>query len=588
MSKFFSDEIIEQVKDANDIVSVISEHISLKKKGKNYWGCCPFHNEKTPSFSVTPEKGFFYCFGCRESGNVISFLMKYDNLTFPEAIERLANRANIALPERNVSTAERKRMAHKELLYEVNELAATFFHNCLIKTELGKEGLEYLLRRGLTMDTIEKFRLGFAPDGWDKLYHAFTGRGIDANVLVELGLCRKNEQQKIYDYYRKRVMFPIMDAKGHVLGFGGRVLDDSNPKYLNSPESEIFNKGHLLFAFNQSYRTIRERKQAILVEGYMDVLSAHNAGITNVVASLGTAYTKDHGRLLMRQAEEIVLAYDMDGAGRTAAKRAIELLQNTEFSVKVLSMPDGKDPDEYIKNHGAQAWQELVDAAPSDFEFLLNESLIHHDTNSPEGKRAVLEELFPFIAENESQVRREEYLKALALPLWMDVSTILTYFRQFARQGKVEVKQQVQAPKQETFTDEEELLYWAGRDKDIYALVHQYISEEDLTNPFNITYYKGIGKIVESGEELSEVALEAQLDIESWHLFGKWSVLIEREMREDILHGLIRSVRLKSLRNQYKEHSRLADQLSRSNDPRFIEELRICQDLQELIKQWSA
>ena len=183
---------------------------------------------------------------------------------------------------------------------------------------------------------------------------------------------------------------------------------------------------------------------------------------------------------------------------------------------------------------------------------------------------------------------REEYLKALALPLWMDVSTILTYFRQFARQGKVEVKQQVQAPKQETFTDEEELLYWAGRDKDIYALVHQYISEEDLTNPFNITYYKGIGKIVESGEELSEVALEAQLDIESWHLFGKWSVLIEREMREDILHGLIRSVRLKSLRNQYKEHSRLADQLSRSNDPRFIEELRICQDLQELIKQWSA
>ena len=320
----------------------------------------------------------------------------------------------------------------------------------------------------------------------------------------------------------------------------------------------------------------------------MDVLSAHNAGITNVVASLGTAYTKDHGRLLMRQAEEIVLAYDMDGAGRTAAKRAIELLQNTEFSVKVLSMPDGKDPDEYIKNHGAQAWQELVDAAPSDFEFLLNESLIHHDTNLPEGKRAVLEELFPFIAGHESQVRREEYLKALALPLWMDVSTILTYFRQFARQGKVEVKQQVQAPKQETFTDEEELLYWAGRDKDIYALVHQYISEEDLTNPFNITYYKGIGKIVESGEELSEVALEAQLDIESWHLFGKWSVLIEREMREDILHGLIRSVRLKSLRNQYKEHSRLADQLSRSNDPRFIEELRICQDLQELIKQWSA
>ena len=587
MSKFFNDDIIEQVKNANDIVSVISEHIPLKKKGKNYWGCCPFHNEKTPSFSVTPEKGFFYCFGCRESGNVISFLMKYDNLTFPEAIERLATRANIALPERTVSSAERKRMARLESMYEVNELATNFFHNCLVKTELGKEGLDYLLKRGLSMETITKFRLGFAPDGWDKLYTAFTGRGVDSNVLLELGLCRKNEQGKIYDYFRKRVMFPIMDGKGRVLGFGGRVLDDSNPKYLNSPETEIFNKGHLLFAFYQSYRTIREKKQAVLVEGYMDVLSCHNVGITNVVASLGTAYTKDHGRLLMRQAEEVVLAYDMDGAGRTAAKRAIELLQNTEFSVKVVSMPDGKDPDDFIKNHGPQAWQELVDTSPRDFEFLLNESLSLHDTNSVEGKRAVLADIFPFIAGHESQVQRDEYLKALALPLWLDVSTIITYFRQFLRQGNIELKEQAIHMPKETFTDEEELLYWVGKDTDIYALVSQYIGVEDFTHPMYSAYYEKIGALVANGESLSDVLLEESLDAESWHMFGKWSVLIEREMNEELLHSLIRSVRLKSLRNQYKEHSRLADQLSRSNDPRFIEELRMCQDLQELIKQWS-
>ena len=587
MSKFFSEDIIEQVKNANDIVSVISEHIPLKKKGKNYWGCCPFHNEKTPSFSVTPEKGFFYCFGCRESGNVISFLMKYDNLTFPEAIERLAGRANIQLPERSVSSAERQRMAKHESMYEINELATNFFHHCLVNTEMGKEGLDYLLRRGLSRETIEKFRLGFAPDAWDGLYSTFTKRGIHPNLLLELGLCRKSEQNKIYDYFRKRVMFPIMDGKGRVLGFGGRVLDDSNPKYLNSPETDIFNKGHLLFAFHQSYRSIREQKQAILVEGYMDVLSCHNAGVTNVVASLGTAYTKDHGRLLMRQAEEIVLAYDMDGAGRTAAKRAIELLQNTEFSVKVLSMPDGKDPDEYIKNHGPQAWQELVDTAPSDFDFLLNESLIRHDTNSTEGKRAVLEDIFPFIARHESQVRREEYLKALGLPLWMDMSTIIAHFRQFLRQGKVEVNRQATKMPKETFTDEEELLYWMGTSNEVFALVNQYIGAEDFTNDHNKAFYEAITGIVEGGGHLSDTVLEESLDKTLWDTFGKWSVLIEHELQEELLHGLIKSVRLKFLRHQYKEHSRLADQLSRANDPRFIEELRICQELQALIQQWS-
>ena len=351
MSRHFDNDLIERIKEANDIVAVISEHVALKKKGKNYWGCCPFHNEKTPSFSVTPEKGFFYCFGCHASGNAINFLMRYENLTFPEALERLAARANIPLPAAELSNEERRRSAHRQELYEVNQLATTFFHNCLTKTEMGKTGLTYLRNRGLSDETIARFQLGFAPDSWDRLYRAFTERGISPGLLVETGLCRQGNNGRVYDYFRNRVMFPICDGKGRVVGFGGRVLDDSTPKYLNSPENVIFNKGHLLFAFDKAYRAIREKRQAILVEGYMDVISAHNRGVTNVVASLGTAYTKDHGRLLLRQAEEVVLAYDMDGAGQKAARRAIELLQNTEFKVRVVAMPDGKDPDDYVRNH---------------------------------------------------------------------------------------------------------------------------------------------------------------------------------------------------------------------------------------------
>lgn len=266
LSRYFDNELIAQIKDANDIVSVVSEHVALKKKGQNYWGCCPFHNEKTASFSVSPEKGFYYCFGCRASGNSIKFLMEIEHLTFPEALEKLANRANIALPEQELSPQQRARELHRKKLYEANELAASFFHNCLTQTSLGKVGLEYLKKRGLTKETIDNFRLGFAPEGWDRLYKAFRERGIEDSVLLELNLARKNSEGRAYDFFRNRVMFPIMDGKGRVVGFGGRVMDDSSPKYLNSPESPIFDKGKLLFAFDKAYKSIRETKQAILVE----------------------------------------------------------------------------------------------------------------------------------------------------------------------------------------------------------------------------------------------------------------------------------------------------------------------------------
>ncbi len=523
MSRYFENELIEQIKDANDIVSVISEHVALKKRGKNYWGCCPFHNEKTPSFSVAPEKGFYYCFGCHASGNVIKFLMELEHLSFVEVLERLANRANIPLPEAKLSPEQRARDERRKKLYEASELAATFFHNCLTQTSIGKVGLD------------------------------------------------------------------IMDGKGRVVAFGGRVMDDSTPKYLNSPESAIFEKGKLLFAFDKAYKSIRQERQAILVEGYMDVISAHNHGVTNVVASLGTAYTRDHGHILMRQADEIVLAYDMDGAGRQAAARAIELLQNTDFKVRVLAMPDGKDPDDYVRNHGGQAFKDLVAKAVKPLDYLLSESLIKHDTNDTEGKQAVLADVFPYIANIDSQTQRDDALKTLALPLWLDNSSIFRYFRDYVKKGQIELVDTASAPlptQDLPKGDAEKLLSLAFTDGEVLQHMMSYLPLED----FEKIEYRGIIEkiftLFKQEGRLDDTTIQSVLSPSEYDIYSRLIVMSDDEYKVQV-PGLIRKIRLHSLREQYKAHSIMADQLKRAGDSTFISELHKCQEIQNLIREWS-
>lgn len=590
MARYFDTELIEKIKDANDIVSVISEHVPLRKKGKTYWGCCPFHNEKTPSFSVTPEKGFYYCFGCGAAGNAINFLMNYEHCTFPEALEKLANRANIPLPVADMSKEQRERNEYRHKLYEINELASNFFHNCLTQTSLGKPGLDYLLNRGLTMETIKKFKLGFAPNSWDKLYRSFIERHIQESYLLELGLCRKGSGGKVYDYFRNRVMFPIMDGRGRVVAFGGRVLDDSTPKYLNSPETSIFSKGHVLFAFDKAYPTIRSTKQAILVEGYMDVISAHNVGITNVVASLGTAYTKDHGKLLLRQAEEIILAYDMDGAGQKAAKRAMELLVNTDFKVRVLAMPDGKDPDDYCRHHGKEAFKKLVEQAVTPFEFLLNDSLIRHDSTDPLEKQAILEEMFTYISHVESSVERDNLLHALALPLWLDTNTVYRYFKNYLKKGNLLT--QSNSPPTSMYTmssiqEEDLIVAMAIHTIQAWKDIMQYVPLEDFSNPLHREILTIIGDYIKDKGSYTSRELENVFEAEAKQEYMRLMVISDNAYSKDILYQLLRAVRLRSLREQYKSHSMLADQLSRSGDMNFINELKECQKLQDIIKEWS-
>lgn len=356
-----SEEILEKIKSQNDIVDVISERVRLKKAGRNFTGLCPFHNEKTPSFSVSQEKQIFKCFGCGEAGNVISFVMKDKNLSFIEAVKYLAARANIPLEFGNGPRS--KSAQKKDLLYKVNVEAAKFFFSNLMNNQKAKE---YFLNRGIKEETIKKFGLGYANDSWNNLMFYLRRKGISDEVLEEAGLISVNKEKGTkYDRFRNRVMFPVFDYQGKVIGFGGRVLDDSKPKYLNSPETLVFQKGTNLYGLNFALKHNMSERYFVIVEGYMDLISLHQQGITNVVASLGTALTINQARLLKRYADKVVISYDADVAGQMATLRGLEILRTAGFDVRVLSIPQGKDPDEYVRSNGKDAFLRLINnAAP--------------------------------------------------------------------------------------------------------------------------------------------------------------------------------------------------------------------------------
>ena len=354
-----SEEILEKIKSQNDIVDVISERVRLRKSGRNFTGLCPFHNEKTPSFSVSQEKQIYKCFGCGEAGNVISFVMKEKNLPFIEAVKYLANRANIPLEMNN---GEKSKSAKKmDLLYRVNVEAAKFFFSNLMNNQNAKE---YFLNRGIKEETIKKFGLGFANDSWNSLMFYLRKKGINDVLLEEAGLISVNKEKgRKYDRFRNRVMFPVFDYQGRVIGFGGRVLDDSKPKYLNSPETLVFQKGTNLYGLNFALKHNMSERYFVIVEGYMDLISLHQYGITNVVASLGTALTINQARLLKRYADKVIISYDADMAGQMATLRGLEILRTAGFDVRVLNIPQGKDPDEYVRSNGKEAFLKLINSA---------------------------------------------------------------------------------------------------------------------------------------------------------------------------------------------------------------------------------
>lgn len=373
-----SEEIIQKVKDSSDIVDIISESVKLKKSGRNYIGLCPFHHEKTPSFSVSQDKQIFRCFGCGEGGNVITFIMKYKNLDFVESVKLLAERSNIEIETENSIESKNKQLYEKA--YKINVEAARFFYSQL---KQNKNALSYFLNRGISENTIRKFGLGYAPDGWSNLIRFLKYKGYTELDMLNAGLIIKSEKGTFYDRFRNRVMFPVFDYRGKVIGFGGRVLDDSKPKYLNSPETAVFKKGTNLFGLNYAIKNLQE-KMIIIVEGYMDCISLHQQGITNVVASLGTALTPNQAKLLKRYVNKIIISYDADLAGQTATLRGLEILRNEDFDVKVLTVPHGKDPDEFVRSNGREAFAKLIDNALPLIDYRLKKIGENVNFNDPE------------------------------------------------------------------------------------------------------------------------------------------------------------------------------------------------------------
>lgn len=373
-----TDEIIQKVKDSNDIVDIISESVRLKRAGRYYTGLCPFHNEKTPSFTVTPDKQIYKCFGCGEGGNVISFIMKTKNLDFQEAVKFLADKANIQLEAETPRSIKVRETNEK--IYKINVDAARYFYGKLRKNN---NALNYFRGRGITDSTLTKFGLGYSIDSWNELLNHLRSKGYTELDMLNAGLIIKNEKNKLYDRFRNRVMFPVFDIKGKVIGFGGRVLDDSKPKYLNSPETALFKKGTNLYGLNFALKDLKQRI-IVIVEGYMDCISLHQYGITNAVASLGTALTVNQAKLLKRYADKTIIAYDADLAGQTATLRGLEILRNEGFDIGVLTVPQGKDPDEFIRTNGKEAFAKLIDNALPLVDYRIKKAREGINFNKPE------------------------------------------------------------------------------------------------------------------------------------------------------------------------------------------------------------
>lgn len=432
----FSNEFLQRLKDSVNILDVIGSYVELTKKGRYYFASCPFHGpEKTPSFSVSPEKGFYYCFGCHASGDVISFLEKMENISFNEAVERLADSANIELPVKELSPEEQRRESSRKRLYSVIGLAGDYFHNCLTKTRMGKPGLEYFVKRHLTPKTIEDFHLGFAPHEWHRLYDDFTSKKhIEGNILVEAGLCGVKDGS-YFDYFRNRCMFPILNIRGNIVAFGGRVMDDSKPKYLNSPETPIFNKRMLLFALYQALPEIRKKRQAIMVEGYMDAISLHSHGITNAVASLGTAFTVEQARLLKKYADEIVFSYDMDSAGQNATKRALEIAGSVGLKLRVAQLGDGKDPDEFVNAHGGEAYLAAIDRAEPALDYLFGSLCRQYDSATLDGQHHILDEMFSTLLAQNDTFQFNSFIRKMARNMHMDEGMIRSEALAYAKKN---------------------------------------------------------------------------------------------------------------------------------------------------------
>ncbi len=492
---FYSDDIVEEVRTRNDIVDVISEYTGLKKAGNSYKCCCPFHNEKTPSFTVSKEKQMYHCFGCGAGGNVYTFVMKYENFTFQEAIQFLAKRAGITLPEKELTPAEKAKIGKKQAILEANKMAAAYFHYLLTKTERGSNAYKYYRERGYTDETIMKFGLGYADIYSDDLYKFLKSKGFSEEVLRDAGLVEIDERRGVHDVFWNRVIVPIADINDKIIAFGGRVLGDGLPKYVNTKETDVFSKSRNLFAMNIARKS--RRRGVILCEGYMDVIAQHQAGFDNAIASLGTAFTEAQAGLIKRYTGEVYLAYDNDEAGRKALMRAIEILRNHDMIQRVISLAPYKDPDEFIKNMGKEAYEERIrDAIPGRI-FEIDRIASGYNLSDPDEKTKFMHSAATLLAGIEDPTERTNYIESVSNRYRCDTGELKKLVTKIGLAGLQEPKSTATEERRKTVAvkdknpnmeAEEYLMSLMISNPELFGKLKDVISEEDFTE-------EGTGKV---------------------------------------------------------------------------------------------
>jgi DNA primase len=482
---YYSDDLIEEVRSRNNIVDVISSYVKLQRKGSSYFGLCPFHNEKSPSFSVSPGKQMYYCFGCGAGGNVFTFLMEYENASFPEALRTLADRCGVTLPQEDESTEAKQKRDLRTSVLEVNKMAARFYYY-MLRSPQGERGMAYLKERQLSDETMQRFGLGYAGQYSNELYRYLKKKGISDQLLKESGLMQVNEKQGMYDKFWNRVMFPIMDVNNKVIGFGGRVMGDAKPKYLNSPETIIFDKSRNLYGLN--FARSSKKRYLLVCEGYMDVISMHQAGFTNAVASLGTALTSQHASLLKRYTDEVILTYDSDEAGVRAALRAIPLLKEAGISTRVLHMEPYKDPDEFIKALGTEAFQKRIDEAQNSFLFEISVLERSFDMKDPDAKTRFFQEVAARIAAFELEIERENYIEAVTGQYQISFEGLRKMVMNVLMQGTPVRKppatrhQQNHEKEDGILMSQRLILTWLTEYPQLFGVVSSYIHPEDFSD----------------------------------------------------------------------------------------------------------
>lgn len=569
----YSREVIDEVISRNDIVDVISGYVKLKKNGSSYTGLCPFHNEKSPSFSVSGQRQLYHCFGCGVGGNVITFIMEYENMTFLEAVKMLGERAGVALPETSVSEQDKKERVIRDRLLEINKIAATYYYRQL-RSDRGRAGLEYLKKRELSDSTINSFGLGFASQSTGELYKLLKEKGFDDDLLKESGLF--TYERGIHEKFWNRVIFPIMDINNKVIGFGGRVMGDAKPKYLNSPETRLFDKSRNLYGLNIA-RTSR-KPNMIICEGYMDVISMHQAGFNQAVASLGTALTPGHARLLKRYTDNVLITYDSDEAGVKAALRAIPILKEAGLSTKVINMRPYKDPDEFIKAMGAEAFQERIDNAENSFMYEIGVMQSKYDRKDPESETAFEREVAAKLVTFQEKLERDNYTRAVCRQFMIPEEGM---FQMVSKLGNKEgimaraVNNPVPAEKKPAKKREDGLrqaekmlLTWIISDRDVFEKIGHYITPKDFIDPL---FSDVAGKVYEqyekgninpatiigdydTPEEYSEVAAMFSADLDAG---------LSTQEREKTLNDIVIRIKSNSLNNELKS----------TMDPRRMQEI---------------